>query len=494
MKKKSVLGLILFTCIVIAGLFFGTMIMIRQPVGPDYVQNPQMNDSGNSNEDSITENQDQSLGEESYTDASNGNRQEDTADNLLADNKAAQNEAAPDTSQNEGSDEAQSNDLSGENSSHDSSSKETDQKEQNEASGDPVSGDSDLFGNDKDGQKTGTDNNSKITDNKDSNGKKSDSADEDADSQDETEVALGGKIIELPDMQLITDCTKIDYMKYIPEMVYDSKIEAALDIDNPDLAIKAKSAILFDVNTRKVLYYKDPVEPVFPASTAKLLTALVALDWCIEEEEVTVGDELDLVAPDSTTARLKKGQILTIRNLIEGMLVPSGNDAAYVTAAYVGRKSLKNSNASLKDAIFEFIRLMNNKAKSLGAINSCFKTPDGYDAIGQYTTAYDMGMIGLAAADNEIILDVCNKTTARNVFADGHDVTWNSTNSLIKKDSSRYYPYCIGLKTGTSTMAGKCLISLAKNGGREVLSVVMNSDSDGRWDDSTKLLDYGLGR
>jgi len=207
---------------------------------------------------------------------------------------------------------------------------------------------------------------------------------------------------------------------------------------------------------------------------------------------VTVGDELDLVAPDSTTARLKKGQVLTIRNLIEGILVPSGNDAAYVTAAYVGRKSLKNDNASLKDAIFEFIRLMNAKAKSLGTVNSCFKTPDGYDAIGQYTTAYDMGLIGLAAADNEVILEVCNKSTARNVFVDGYDVTWTNTNSLIKKGSPRYYPYCIGLKTGTSTMAGRCLISLAKNGDKEVLSVVMNSDSEGRWEDSRKLLDYGL--
>ena len=91
------------------------------------------------------------------------------------------------------------------------------------------------------------------------------------------------------------------------------------------------------------------------------------------------------------------------------MLVPSGNDAAYVLAAYVGRKSLQNSDASLKEAIPEFIRLMNEKAKSLGALNSVFKTPDGYDAIGQYTTAYDMGLIGMAAANNETIVEICSK-------------------------------------------------------------------------------------
>lgn len=282
-------------------------------------------------------------------------------------------------------------------------------------------------------------------------------------------------------------------MKYIPDMVYDSKIEAALDIDNPTLDINAQSAILFDAKTGNVLYYKEPITPVFPASTAKLLTALVVQDWCVEENEVTVGSELDMVAADSTVAKLKKGQVLTIRNLLEGMLVPSGNDAAYVLAAYVGRKSLQNENASLKEAIPEFIRLMNDKAKSLGAINSNFKTPDGYDAIGQYTTAFDMGLIGMAAAENEGILEICNKTRARNVFVDGKDVTWSNTNSLIVKESGRYYPYCLGLKTGTSTMAGRCLISVAKKDGQEVVSVVMNSNSVGRWEDSTRLLKYGLG-
>lgn len=469
MNKKSVLSLILFSCIVIAGMFLGTMIMIRQPAEQNYSQNQQENNSGDDKEDKIIEkvhgdnsdyNQDQSIGvitegDWDYTGATN--------DNLPDYNGVEQNE-----NQSVSSEEVMidNRNLTEENTIQSETTNPTDTDE---------SENSDNHGEE------GTEASVFDTDSTNSQG------------ETETEVTFSGNIIELPDMQLITDSNQVDYMRYIPEMVYDSKIEVALDIANPLLDIKAKSAILFDVKTRKVLYYKDPILPIFPASTAKLLTALVALDWCMEEEEVRVGDELDLVAYDSTIARLKKGQVLTIRNLIEGMLVPSGNDAAYVTAAYVGRKSLKNDNASLKDAIPEFIRLMNNKAKSLGVINSCFKTPDGYDAIGQYTTAYDMGLIGLAAAENETILEVCNKSRARNVFIDGFDVTWNNTNSLIKKDSGRYYPYCIGLKTGTSTMAGRCLISLAKKGDREVIAVVMNSNSEGRWEDSKKLLDYGLG-
>lgn len=462
MNKKSVLGLILFACIVIAGMFLGTMIMIRQPVKQNYNQNRQESNSEEANEDNI-------IDEEYVEDIDNKQNQ---STGLSAEDGWFYTDVPKDNIQGDINTELE--DLQSD-ALKDEKQHNADKSDDDTILSEATASSEDVTESNSDGQIEGYE-----------------TPLENEDTQAETEEVLGENIVELPNMQLITDSSQVDYMKYIPEMIFDSKIEVALDINNPSLDIKAKSAILFDVKTRKVLYYKDPIEPVFPASTAKLLTALVALDWCMEEEEVTVGDELDLVAYNSTIAGLKKGQVLTIRNLIEGMLIPSGNDAAYVTAAYVGRKSLKNDNASLKEAIPEFIRLMNEKAKILGAINSCFKTPDGYDAIGQYTTSYDMGLIGLAAADNEIILEVCNKSRARNVFVDGFDVTWSNTNSLIKNESGRYYPYCIGLKTGTSTMAGRCLVSLAKKGDREVISVVMHSNSEGRWEDSRKLLDYGL--
>lgn len=460
MNKKSVLGLLLFSCAVIATMFLGTMLLIGKQPEPDYNQNQQeTSDQANqpSNEEA-TDSQDQSLDNTTedewyYTDATDENAQ-DTDD-------ASDNNEQTDASDIDEEDATEPD----EDATNSEDSASSDNEEDSEG------------GEEGEGQES-TD----IT--SDSNSVDSDEAD--------TTDTIGGNVIDLPDMQLISDSNQVDYMKYIPNMVYDSKIEVALDIANPTLDIKAESAILFDVKTGKVIYYKDPVTPVFPASTSKLLTALVALDWCIEEEEVTAGDELDLVATDSTLAKLKKGQRLTIRNLLEGMLVPSGNDAAYVMAAYVGRKSLNNENASLKDAIPEFVKLMNNKAQSLGAVNSSFKTPDGYDAIGQYTTAFDMGLIGMAAADSAVLIEVCNKSKARNVFVDGRDVTWSNTNSLIVKESGRYYPYCLGLKTGTSTMAGRCLISVAKKDDREVVSVVMNSDAAGRWEDSTTLLKYGL--
>jgi len=307
-----------------------------------------------------------------------------------------------------------------------------------------------------------------------------------------TEDTLGSSVLTAPDLELIYNCNEVNYQAYIPKTIYDSKIETMLDIDNPTLSIKAEAAILFDAKTKEVLFYKNPIDAVFPASTVKLLTCLVTLEWCNETEEVTIGEEINMIASDSSEANIKVGQVLTIRNLLEGMLLPSGNDAAYAAAAYVGRKSLNNINAKKEDAIIEFTRLMNVKAKSLGVKNSVFKTPDGYDALGQYTTAYDMGLIGLAAMENQVILEISQKSRSRNVFPSGEDITWENTNSLINSGKAKYYSKATGLKTGTSTMAGRCLIASAKDNNKEVLCVILNSSSSGRYDDAIELLKYGL--
>jgi D-alanyl-D-alanine carboxypeptidase (penicillin-binding protein 5/6) len=292
--------------------------------------------------------------------------------------------------------------------------------------------------------------------------------------------------------QLIYDCEKVDYRAYLPEIVIDHELQSALAITNPNIEVDAEAAILFNARTGKVLYCKNAAQAMFPASTSKLLTALVALQWCQVEEEVTIGDEITMIASDSTRAYLRQGQVLTIYDLLSGMLLPSGNDAAYSIAAYVGRKSLQSPEATKEEAIAEFVRLMNEKANDLGVKNSCFKTPDGYDAIGQYTTAFDMGLIGMAAAENDIIVEVTKKSSSRNIFPSGEDVTWNSTNKLVTKYSGQYYSKAIGLKTGTSTMAGRCLVAAAKDENRLVVCVVMDSSSAGRWEDAISMLKYGL--
>lgn len=272
----------------------------------------------------------------------------------------------------------------------------------------------------------------------------------------------------------------------------DDAVETALNITNPSIKIDATSAILIDDNNGNVLFYKNATEPIYPASTTKLMTALVALDICKLDDEVTIGGEINSIAEDSSRANLEEGQCLTLKMLLEGMLIPSGNDAAYAIAAYVGRVSLQDEEADNKSAIKEFVRLMNKKVEELGLNNTQFKTPDGYDAEGQITTAYDMGMIAVEALKNNTIKEICSKSQAENVFISGEAVTWYSSNKLIVSGSEEYYQYAIGLKTGSSSKAGKCLISAAKKGDSMCVSVVMNSSTIGRWEDSIALLKYGL--
>jgi D-alanyl-D-alanine carboxypeptidase len=434
MNKKSLLGLILFSCLVLTGLFWSANFLTNQ---------------NNRTDEGI---------EQSYTNEDNLNNSYASADT---------------------SEKTSKDDEPAINSKDD---KENNAGEQPQTAGETVidieekepwlsSNPSDQGGSTSEVTKTPTG----------------------APKEDETEAGtFVTSINTYQSPQLIYDCNIVDYKAYIPDMVFDSQLEVALDINNPDITIDAESAILFDANTNKVLYYKDAVQAMFPASTAKLLTSLVALEWCKEEEEVTIGDEVTMIASDSTRAYLKQGEVLTIRNLLEGMLLPSGNDAAYAVAAYVGRKSLEDKEATKEEAVAEFMRLMNEKADSLGVKNSCFKTPDGYDAIGQYTTAYDMGLIGVAAANNASIVEVSKKGTSRNIFVSGEDITWENTNRLIKRYSGQYYSKAIGLKTGTSTMAGRSIIAAAEDDGKKVVCVILNSTSEGRWEDAIELLEHGL--
>lgn len=270
-------------------------------------------------------------------------------------------------------------------------------------------------------------------------------------------------------------------------------METALNIKNPYIAIDAVSAILLE-DSGKVLFYKNPTENIYPASTTKLVTALVALDLCEPDDQITVGNEIYNIAEDSSRANLKEGQKLTLQMLLEGMLLPSGNDAAYTIATFIGRISLDNRKASNQEAIQEFVRLMNQKVQELGLQDTCFKNPDGYDEEGQYTTAYDMGIIAIAALSNNNICEIARKSKIRNTFLSGEDITWYSTNKLIISGSGKYYRYAIGLKTGSSALAGSCLISAAQKDNHTYVSVVMNSTETGRWEDSIDLLDYGIER
>ena len=267
-----------------------------------------------------------------------------------------------------------------------------------------------------------------------------------------------------------------------------------IDVKNPSIEVSAKAAALYDPVHGRFIYTKNALDKIQPASTAKLLTAITAIELGGSKQKFKVGSEIQLIASDSSRAYLVKGQVLSLDQILDALLLPSGNDAAYVIAANMGRKIADAPKLKDKQAVKRFVEAMNKKAEEIGVVHSNFVTPDGYDAEKQYTTAYDMALIGAKALDYEEILETVKKPRARDILLSGEDVTWTNSNRLIKKGSGYYYSYAIGLKTGTSGEAGRCLVSAAEKKGRKYVSVVMDASMEGRWQDSVNLLRYGIGK
>ena len=254
---------------------------------------------------------------------------------------------------------------------------------------------------------------------------------------------------------------------------------------NEDLV--ASSAILVDVTNGTILYEKDAYTKLAPASTTKLLTALIALRYLDPDQEIKVGKEINLIAEDSSTANLEIGDKLTVRELIQGLLMSSGNDAAYVLAVNTSRSIM--GRMSVKKAAALFVDIMNNNVSRMGLEYSHFATPDGYDAEDQYTCAHDLAVIANQALENEVILEAVSTYTQ---YMEKIDETWTSTDQLLNPYSDYYMEEAIGLKTGSTTSAGKCFVGAAKDSTNTVVSVVLGSDEPGRWTDSRALLSYGL--
>lgn len=260
------------------------------------------------------------------------------------------------------------------------------------------------------------------------------------------------------------------------------------------LALSSPRAVVLDLDTGEILYAKNAAETAEPASLTKLLTALTALDYVAQSDVFTVGGELNLVGAESSVAGLKTGDSLTFPQLLDAMLLPSGNDAAYVMAAGVGRKIAQDSSLSARSAVQLFVEKMNEKALSLGALSTHFTCPDGYPDREHVSTAWDMAKIAAAAAKNDVIQNCVSKTSASYTLANGRTLHLQSSNRLLDPSSEFYFPGAFGLKTGYTGRAGNCMAAAATNGARTVLVVVLGATaSDARWQDCVTALSAGLG-
>lgn len=255
-----------------------------------------------------------------------------------------------------------------------------------------------------------------------------------------------------------------------------------MNIKNTNL-IQASNVCLLDVDDNNIIYSKSCNEKIAPASTTKMITALTVLDYCNVDEVVTVGDEIEYVFEDGSKAGFKNGDVVTIKQLLDGLLLPSGNDAAYVLARYTGEK-ISNINLSIEDSITNFMIYANKKAISIGAKNSKFVRPDGYDVDGQYSTAKDLACIGEYFIKSKILSSIVSSYKLNDKLLDGSQVNYENTNELINPYGDYYFSSITGLKTGSSSNAGKCVVSSADINNKTYICVVMGSTDKGRWEDS----------
>lgn len=234
------------------------------------------------------------------------------------------------------------------------------------------------------------------------------------------------------------------------------------------------------VEDSELLYSKNADERIAPASLTKLLTASVALYYISPDEVFTVGSEQELVPAKSSRCLILPGHGLKLYDLITGMLLASGNDAAYTVAVSTARAVNPDISMTDREAVDHFCGLMNDFAKKLGMKNSNFTTPDGSDSEDQYTTVTDLLLLSEYALSVPDIYEISSAYQKYVIFESGENITWTNSNKLLCPDSRFYSEYALGMKTGTTNRAGKCLIAVFVKNGKTYISIIAGcfTDSD----------------
>ncbi|MCX7868706.1 MAG: D-alanyl-D-alanine carboxypeptidase [Terrimicrobiaceae bacterium] len=236
--------------------------------------------------------------------------------------------------------------------------------------------------------------------------------------------------------------------------------------------IAARHAILIEAETGRTLYQKNADGPIPPASTQKLLTALLILEDGNLNRRVVIAPEDTRVKP--TKLGLRAGESYTRRELFDAMLVKSQNDAAAALARDV---------AGSEEA---FVERMNRRAWELGARSSRFANAHGLPA-SQFSTARDIARIAWRAAREPEIRRACAIRKLPFVMASGRVKVLENTNKLLERD-----PTVTGMKTGYTIASGRCLVASARRGGRELIFVQLGSRTSEIFDDAERMLDWGF--
>lgn len=264
--------------------------------------------------------------------------------------------------------------------------------------------------------------------------------------------------------------------------------------ENQEMNIYSEAAVLMEAKTGKVLYDKNMHERKYPASTTKILTAIIAIEKCdLSETQVASEEAIAALKDGYTKADIKVGESFTIEELLNVLILQSANEAANIIAEHISGSTL------------EFAKLMNEKAKEIGCMESNFVNPNGMHDENHYSSAYDLALIGRYAMQNEtfrklVVTKECSLPHTE--FWGDEDVeehgerNFKNTNQLLIEDSKYYYPFANGIKAGFTTPAKNCLVSSSNKDGFELIAVVLHAEStednlSARYVDTINLFEYG---
>lgn len=234
------------------------------------------------------------------------------------------------------------------------------------------------------------------------------------------------------------------------------------------IRVSARSAALYEPETKNFIYTKNANDRLGMASTTKIMTALIALEELDLNEDIAIDSRA--VGIEGSSIYLKHGEIMNALDLIYALLLQSANDAALALAYRIA------------DGIEEFSNLMNQKARELGLTDTHFTNPHGLDDKAHYTTAHDLALISAEAMQNDIFREITSTYKREVESSDSKRILVNH-NKMLKT-----YDGCIGVKTGYTTRSGRCLVSAADREGLTVIAVTIDAPDD--WRDHTKMLDF----
>lgn len=247
---------------------------------------------------------------------------------------------------------------------------------------------------------------------------------------------------------------------------------SAVSAENRSISTHARAAALIDVTSGRILYSSRGDEPMLIASLTKIMTALVAIENSDITSKVKVGK--NAFAKEGSSLYLKMGEEMTLKDMLYGLMLRSGNDAATAIAEHVGGSEQG------------FVYLMNAKAQELNLKNTHFANPHGLDAEGHFSSANDLAVLTAYAMHNPVFKEIVatKEKTADNPY-EKWDYKWSNKNKML-----RLYEGADGVKTGYTKKALRCLVSSATRDGQQLVAVTLNDGND--WNDHASLLDFGF--